>query len=231
MTSYAATAMTPKSEDERDRPPDAGAASGRQDRQPRALSRRGGRGSRSAGFYAPLSQAPPISRRGSSGDSSQGAAAARITAQGKFSGSARETTLRGASLPGRDTEPAQRSAVDAGSLAEEFDALGAELTESDSELGALLAAIADEVQDSATAARGAIMADFGARIAYVRKHLRGHQRAAALGALKEGRKAALAIVKRNAAQELAGRKKAAIAARRRPGAASGRRRNHAPNRR
>jgi hypothetical protein len=66
------------------------------------------------------------------------------------------------------------------------------------------------------------MADFGARIADVRKRLRGHARSAALGALKEGRKAALALVKRNAAQELAGRKKAAIASRgRRPRAVKG----------
>lgn len=88
----------------------------------------------------------------------------------------------------------------------------------------MLAAIADEVQDSAAAERAAIMADFGARIAYVRKHLRGHERAAALGALKHGRKAALALVKRKAAQELAGRKQAAIAARgSRPRASKGRR--------
>jgi hypothetical protein len=164
-----------------------------------------------------LKQAPAIASQKISGN--------------EFSGSAREITLRGASLSGRDAELGQRPATDAGSLADAFDTVGAEVTDSDSELGALLAAIADEVQDSAAAARAAIMADFGARIAYVRKHLRGPQRAAALGALKEGRKAALAIVKRNAAQELAGRKKAAIAARgRRPGASRSGRRNHAPTR-
>lgn len=56
------------------------------------------------------------------------------------------------------------------------------------------------------------MADFAARAAHARKHLSPQLLAATLGAIKEQRKAALALVNRNAALELAGRRKAAVAA-------------------
>ena len=225
MTSYAATAMTPKSEDERDRPAGAGAALERQNGQPRALSRRGGRGSRSAKFYAPLSQMPPISQRRSSGESARGAAAARITALGEFSGSARSiTTPSSDSTHGRDFEAERLLPANSGSSAEAHEAAGEEAPDSDSELGAILGAIDDEVEGIAAAARTGIMAEFAGRIASARKHLPRSQIAAAVAALKAARKAALALVKRHAAQERAGRKKAATAGRgRRPRAAGARR--------
>jgi hypothetical protein len=86
----------------------------------------------------------------------------------------------------------------------------------DTELSALLDAITDEVQRIAAAACEGITRDFAARMAYARRYLPRHALAAALSALSQERKAALAIVKRYAAQELAGRKKIAIEARRRP---------------
>jgi hypothetical protein len=82
-------------------------------------------------------------------------------------------------------------------------------------LGLLLSAIDDDVHRFASAARDGINADFAARVAYARKHLPRHQLASALRGFAEARKAALALVSRNAAMEIAGRKKAALAARRR----------------
>jgi hypothetical protein len=83
----------------------------------------------------------------------------------------------------------------------------------DTELGALLDAIADEVHRISGAACQGIARDFAARAAYARRYLPRHMLAAALAAINDGRKAALAVVKRNAAQELAARKKVAIEAR------------------
>jgi hypothetical protein len=82
-------------------------------------------------------------------------------------------------------------------------------------LGLLLSAIDDDVNRFASAARDGINTDFVARVAHARKHLPRHQLAAALRGFAEARKAALTLVSRNAALELAGRKKAALAARRR----------------
>jgi hypothetical protein len=93
---------------------------------------------------------------------------------------------------------------------------GDEYPEKDEMLGLLLSAIDDDVHRFASAARHGINADFAARVAYARKHLPRHQLAAALRGFAEARKAALALVRRNAELELASRKKAAIAARRRP---------------
>jgi hypothetical protein len=171
---------------------------------------------------------PPISPRGSSGDSAQGAAAAQITAPGGFSGSARSiTTPNSDSARGRDFEPERQLPADSGSSAEAQEAAGEEAPDSDTDLGAILGAIDDEVEGIAAAARAGIMADFGGRIASARKHLPRSQIAAAVAALKEARKAALALVKRHAAQERAGRKKAASAGRgRRPRAAGRRTRNY-----
>jgi hypothetical protein len=87
--------------------------------------------------------------------------------------------------------------------------------EADPTLGLLLDAIADEVHKIASAARDGIVAEFAARVAHARKCLPRNQLSATLRGLAEARKAALALVKRNAAAELAGRKKAALAARRR----------------
>lgn len=84
----------------------------------------------------------------------------------------------------------------------------------DSELNSVLDAIADDVHRYSAAARDQIMTEFAAAIAQARKHLPRHARAAAVGALRNARATALAVVKRNTALELAGRKKAAVAARR-----------------
>jgi hypothetical protein len=81
--------------------------------------------------------------------------------------------------------------------------------EGDDGLAACLSSIADEVYQHASAARDGVMADFAARVAHARKHLSPHLLAATLAAIKEQRKAALALISRNAASELAARKKAA----------------------
>ena len=84
-----------------------------------------------------------------------------------------------------------------------------DLREGDDGLAACLSSIADEVYRHATAARDGVMADFAARVAHARKHLSPHLLAATLAAIKEQRKAALTLISRNAASELAARKKAA----------------------
>jgi hypothetical protein len=80
------------------------------------------------------------------------------------------------------------------------------------ELGAILAAIADDAHRHASAAREGVLADFAGRAAHARKHLSPNLLAATLAAIKEQRKAALALISRNASLEIAGRRKAAIAA-------------------
>jgi hypothetical protein len=172
---------------------------------------------------------PPISPRGKSGSGAQGTAAAQIATPGEFPGSARSITAPYTdSARGHDFEP-ERSA-ESSSSADAHEAPGEEAPDSDTDLGAILGAIDDEVQEIAAGARAGIMAEFAGRVAYARKHLPRHQVAAAVAAFKQARKAALALVKRNAAQERAGRKKAATMARRRPRVAKGGRkpRNHAP---
>jgi hypothetical protein len=82
----------------------------------------------------------------------------------------------------------------------------------DDSLSALLGSIADDVQHRAAAARDGVMADFTARARHARKHLSPNLVAATLAAIKESRKAALALINQNAASELAGRKKTVIAA-------------------
>jgi hypothetical protein len=173
---------------------------------------------------------PPISPRGKSGSGAQGTAAARITAPGEFSGSARSiTTPFAGPARGHDIEPERSLSADSGDIADAAQAQGEEAPDSDTDLGAILGAIDDEVQGSATGARAGIIAEFAARVAHARKYLPRHQVAAAVATLKQARKAALALVKRNAAQERAGRKKAATMARRRPRVAKGGRkpRSHA----
>jgi hypothetical protein len=172
-----------------------------------------------------------ISPRGKSGNGAQGTAAAQIAAPGEFLGSARSITTPSADFArGHDFEPERPLSAESGDIADATQAHAEEAPDADTDLGAVLSAIDDEVQGSAAGARAGIMADFAARVAHARKHLPRHQIAAAVAAFKEARKAALALVKRNAAQERAGRKKAATMARRRPRAAKGGRKpwNHAP---
>lgn len=198
---------TTEAENDRDRPTGAGAAPGRQDRQPRAATRRGGRDGGSIKFYAYLARMPGISMRAVGEIRFPYATARQITARGEFVGSARWLTpAREANSPERDFEP-KRPAMTGG-----IDAQGEDPAEANSDLAALLAAITDDVQSRASAARAAIYADFAGSINHVRKHVSGFARAAAISALVEARKAALALVSQNAALELAGRKQAAIQA-------------------
>jgi hypothetical protein len=108
------------------------------------------------------------------------------------------------------------------------DGQGTDQSESDPTLGLILEAIADDVHRIAAAAREGIIAEFAARIAHARKHFPRNQLSATLRGLAEARKAALALVKKNATSEIAGRKKAALAARRRPGLTMGARRSSEP---
>jgi hypothetical protein len=114
----------------------------------------------------------------------------QITAQGEFRGHARWVTSPYAGIDAQSEDPREGS----------------------DGLGALLAAIDDEVGRHTTAARDGVTADFAARVAHARKHLSPHLLAATLATIKEQRKAALAQIGRNAANELAGRKKAAVEA-------------------
>jgi hypothetical protein len=134
--------------------------------------------------------------------------------------------------PDERIKPERPQMVEKEKFSEAAEALCTEPAESNTDLHSVLAAIADDVQEIAAAARGGIMAEFAGRIADARKRLPRHAAAGAVAMLKEARKAALALVKRNAALELAGRKKAAIQARRRPSAARYGRKpgHHAPPR-
>jgi hypothetical protein len=84
--------------------------------------------------------------------------------------------------------------------------------EDDDGLNGLLAGIADEVHRHAAAARGGVMADFAAQVAHARKHYSPHLLAAVLAAIKQQRDGMLALINRNAADELAARRKAVIMA-------------------
>jgi hypothetical protein len=160
---------------------------------------------------------PRISRRRTDGSKSGHSPAARILALGEFLGSARwmmtPMTHTGAQSNFTNVRPAT---AEKESFAGAPEPHGEEGAASDAELGPLLGAIADDVHATAAAARDGVLADFAARVAYARRFLTGPQLAATLGAIAQARKAALAAVKRNAALELSGRKKAAIASRRRP---------------
>jgi hypothetical protein len=132
-------------------------------------------------------------------------AARQIIIRGEFVGSARWITCASApEAPQRNLEP-ERLSAPVGIVAE-----GEDPTEPNSDLGLLLAAITDDVQGRAAAARDGVRADFAGRVTYARKHLSPDQRAAALRALVEARKTALALINQSAALELAGRKKAAL---------------------
>jgi hypothetical protein len=71
----------------------------------------------------------------------------------------------------------------------------------------------------------AVIADFAARIAYARKHVPRHQLAAAIAAINAMRKAALATINRNAAMELAAKRRLVQMRRKRP---LPRKSNHVP---
>jgi hypothetical protein len=87
---------------------------------------------------------------------------------------------------------------------------GANTDAEDSELGNLLAAIAEEVHRFANAANAAIVVEFAARMKHARASLPRGQIPGALQALKDARNAALAIIKQNSAAELATRREAAV---------------------
>jgi hypothetical protein len=80
----------------------------------------------------------------------------------------------------------------------------------DDGVGALLAAIGDDVARLSAGATAGIVAEFSARIAAASKNPSRHERQAAVRALKEARKAALATVKRATKAELTARRRLAI---------------------
>lgn len=86
-------------------------------------------------------------------------------------------------------------------------------------------AVGDEIQIAAAAAAAGVMADFAARIAYARKHVPRHQLAAAIAAINAMRSAALATINRNAAMELAAKRRLVQMRRKRP---LPRKSNHVP---
>jgi hypothetical protein len=138
---------------------------------------------------------------------------------GEFLGSARWiTTPHSSSATAEKFERAQRQDAAREIFARATEEQAEQAQGPDTELGALLDAIADEVHRISGAACEGIARDFAARAAYARRYLPRHMLAAALAAINEERKAALAAVRRNAAQELAARKKVAIEARKRPAA-------------
>jgi hypothetical protein len=149
-----------------------------------------------------LNQIPSIARPAIGRRGPEYAVAGQKIAQGEFRGLARWMTGPYASrTPVRLTDKSPAAGIDA---------QGEDPRDGSDSLGALLAAIDDDVERHAAAARDGVMTDFAARVAHARKHLSPHLLAAALATIKEQRKAALALIKRNAAMERAGRKKAVI---------------------
>jgi hypothetical protein len=183
---------------------------------------------------------PPIARPAFSRTNPERWTATQIFALGEFVGSARWITMPlGHPARGEDSAPARpttgakenfSAAAEASNATDAAEAQDGEAAGSDSELGAVLDAIDHDVQVSEAAACAGIMAEFAGRIAYARKHLPRDQVAAAIAAIVQARKAALATVKRNAAERRAGRKKAAAMARRRSRVTKGARTplNHMP---
>jgi hypothetical protein len=154
-----------------------------------------------------LAQIPPNAAV-AQGELHSGYPAARQTiARGEFVGLACWiTSAQTAESPQRDFEPTRPDTH--GGIA----AQGEDPAETGFDLAALLDAITEDVQGRAAAARAGIRAEFAARIRHVRKHVSGFARAAAVSALGEARKAALALINQNAALELAGLRQAAIKA-------------------
>jgi hypothetical protein len=151
-----------------------------------------------------LNQIPPISRHQTGGYGPEYPVSGRNTAAGEFQGTARWlTSAYGTGASGKDIIAGQHPSAGIG-------AEGEDPRDPGDELGALMAAIAAEVYGHAAAAREGVMADFAARVAHARKHQSKSVLAATLGAIKEQRKAALALISRNAALELAARRNAVV---------------------
>jgi hypothetical protein len=149
---------------------------------------------------------PPVRPQAAAASQTRSSLPSQIIIRGAFIGSAHWITEARAYEPAqRNPQPERPEGM--GGIA----AQGEDPAEGNSELGALLAAITDDVHGRAAAVREGIRADFAGRIKHARKHVPGFARAAAVTALSEARKAALALVNQSAALELAGRKKAAIA--------------------
>lgn len=199
-----AKAVSIREEANRDSPPGAGAAPGGQNEKPRAGSRRRKRDQRSLKFYGSLNQIPSITRPLNAKSGSEYPVPGEIIVKGEFRGLARWLSSPfAADTPRTGISPARPGEA---VLQNEDPGAGGD------ELGVLLAAIADEVHRHASAAREGILADFAARAAHARKHLPRNLLAATLASIKQQRKAALALISRNASLEIAGRRKAAIAA-------------------
>ena len=80
----------------------------------------------------------------------------------------------------------------------------------DNELGIILSAIAEEVQRDAAAASAGVIAEFVGRMRHARKFLPRELLQGALQSLQEALKAALTLIKRQAAVQLAERRKVAV---------------------
>jgi hypothetical protein len=83
----------------------------------------------------------------------------------------------------------------------------------DDQLGGLLAALSEEGQRIAGAARAGIMAEFAAAMQHARRYARRGELPAIMRALKDARRAALAAARGRAALELQGRREAVLTAR------------------
>jgi hypothetical protein len=150
-----------------------------------------------------LNQILPITRQRTGKHGLEYPLFGQMVAQGEFRGLARWVTSPLASDKFTRAISPERPGIDAN---------GEDPGDVSGGLGALLASIADEVHAHAAAAREGVMADFAARVLHARKHFSRSLLVATLASIREQRKAALALVNRNAALEIAGRQKAAIAA-------------------
>lgn len=163
---------------------------------------RGSRDQRSLKFYGSLNKIPPISPRPSAGNGPEYPVPGQTNVRGEFRGSARWLTSPYAADAFEKGIFPVRPARGAVQAEDPGDGGG--------ELGVLLDAIAEEVHRHASAARDGVLADFAARAAYARKHLPRSLLAATLAAIKQQRKAAMALISRNASLEIAARRQGAI---------------------
>lgn len=173
---------------------------------PRAKARRGGRGERSAGFYAQLAQIRPSEVSTPSSRDGRKWITKRPIIEGEYVGLAHSLTV-----PRDRIKRGPPSSFWSQYFAAEREAAGRQGL--DDELGMLLGAIAYEVQQITAAVRRSILAEFAGRAAYARKHIARPQLAGVLQAIAAARTAALALAQRNAKLEMQGRKRAALAAR------------------
>jgi hypothetical protein len=182
---------------------------------PRAKSRRGEGGSGSTGFSFNLSRAllatkrrsfPPIQNANGFRCWTTGEARTR----GEFRAQAIWTSSRT-----NASGDASDGITDAGDLG------------GNTELEQILSGIVDDVMRTAAAASAAVMAEYAGKIAYAQKHLPRHQVAGAVRAFTQARDAALALIKRAAADDLVGRTRLATLRHRDRRRAV--RRKHSPN--